>query len=108
MTRAEHLLWILAEECAEVAQRASKAARFGLYEVQPGQGETNRERLAGECSHLVAAIEMLVREDCIDKPDFGRIQAKIEKVERFFRYSVELGTLEPPALPADPKASEQP
>ena len=29
MTREEHLLTIVAEECAEVAQRATKALRFG-------------------------------------------------------------------------------
>ncbi len=35
MNRRDHLLDILAEECAEVAIRVSKALRFGLDEV-PG------------------------------------------------------------------------
>jgi hypothetical protein len=35
MNPTEHLLSCLAEECAEVAQRASKSLRFGLSEVQP-------------------------------------------------------------------------
>jgi len=33
MLLQEHLLIILAEECSEVAQRASKALRFGLREI---------------------------------------------------------------------------
>lgn len=36
MTQTEHLLVHLAAECCEVARRASKAAKFGLTEVQPG------------------------------------------------------------------------
>lgn len=60
MNRTEHLLWVLAEECAEVAQRASKAARFGLDEVQPGQALTNEERLWQEMCDLCAVGEMLI------------------------------------------------
>lgn len=46
------LLEILIEECAEVTQRATKALRFGLAEMQPGQGKTNAERLANELGDL--------------------------------------------------------
>ena len=45
MTREEHLLTIVAEECNEVAQRATKALRFSLEEIEPGQEFSNRERL---------------------------------------------------------------
>jgi hypothetical protein len=45
MTREQHLLTILAEECGEVVQRASKAIRFGLDESQPGQLDDNKKRL---------------------------------------------------------------
>lgn len=45
MKRHEHLLSILAEECCEVGQRVSKALRFGLDEVQPGQDLSNAERI---------------------------------------------------------------
>ena len=37
MTREEHLLTIVAEECAEVAQRATKALRFGLTDPKGTQ-----------------------------------------------------------------------
>lgn len=90
MTRTEHLLWILAEECAEVAQRASKVARFGLLEIQPEQDKNNLERLIYELNDLVATADMI-------EPmwmDERAIDAKKVKVEKFLRYSVECGTLE--------------
>lgn len=91
MTRTEHLLWMLAEECAEVAQRASKAARFGLSEVQPGQLQTNAERITYELNDLVAVADMLLSPDWMDD---NAINAKQAKVEKFLEYSAQCGTLE--------------
>jgi NTP pyrophosphatase (non-canonical NTP hydrolase) len=88
MNETQHLLVILAEECAEVAQRASKAVRFGLLEVQPGQQENNVRRLERELADLLAVADLLglnVRQD--DKA------AKYEKVKKFMEYSREIGTL---------------
>ena len=95
MTRTEHLLWILAEECAEVAQRASKAARFGLAEVQPEQDLNNADRLRDELTDLLAVAEMLNDDELIGCYDYatGKRQ-KREKVEKFLRYSAECGTLD--------------
>jgi hypothetical protein len=59
MERTQYLLICLSEECAEVSQRASKALRFGLQEVQSGQEQTNAERIAQEFQDLLAIIEML-------------------------------------------------
>jgi len=70
MTRSEHLLVILAEECNEVAQRVSKALRFGLEEIQPGQGKTNAERISDELDDLMAVLEMLCDEGCLDGSPF--------------------------------------
>ncbi|MBL4837403.1 MAG: hypothetical protein JKY34_07475 [Kordiimonadaceae bacterium] len=53
------LLTILAEECAEVAQRCTKALRFGLEEVQPGQEYTNAERIEVELGDILAAFNIL-------------------------------------------------
>lgn len=89
MNETEHLLTILGEECAEVAQRASKAARFGLAEVQPGQAEDNRRRLERELADLMATAELLglvVREE--DKV------AKLEKLKKFMAYARQIGTLD--------------
>lgn len=95
MNRVEHLLWVLAEECNEVAQRASKAARFGLQEVQPGQGLSNAERIMGEYADLQAAVEMLIEEGALPEGDLRRqIDMKKAKVEKFLLYSAECGTLE--------------
>lgn len=93
MTRTEHLLVILMEECAEVAQRASKALRFGLGEVQPDQAETNAERLALEVDDLGAVAKMLRDAEALRDGDPFARQFKREKVEKFLRYSAECGTL---------------
>lgn len=95
MTRDEHLYTIAAEEAVEVAQRCSKAIRFGPGEVQPGQDLDNRARILEEYAQLVGVLEMLGF-------DVGRIpvnlrvlaDAKKTKVEKFLEYSRECGTLE--------------
>jgi NTP pyrophosphatase (non-canonical NTP hydrolase) len=95
MTRTEHLLWILAEECAEVAQRASKAARFGVNEIQPGQTETNAERLSHEMNDLIGVAQLLADEGALAvSADQDEVAAKRAKVEKFLRYSRECGTLD--------------
>lgn len=93
MTRDEHLYTIGAEEGVEVAQRMTKALRFGSDEIQPGQPLTNRQRILEEYAHLVAAMEML---GFRVEPESLRpwIDAKKAKVERFLEYSRECGTLE--------------
>jgi hypothetical protein len=98
MTRTEHLLFILSEECNEVAHRASKAARFGLDEKQPDQWLTNAERIVAEYSDLVASIEMLVSDGLIEIDQEmmrERIKNKKAAVEKFPLYSAQCGTLTP-------------
>ena len=98
MTREEHLHTIAAEECAELAQRFSKANRFGDHEIQPGQELSNRQRILYEFADLVGVMEMLgffpfgLRTGPNDalRPE---IDAKKAKVEKFLAYSAECGTL---------------
>jgi hypothetical protein len=100
MERNDHLLWIAAEEASETTQRASKAARFGLNETEPGQSLTNAERIEEEFCHLIAAIEMLQAAGVLSKDLFNRrdvIDAKKAKVERYLLYSVQCGTLQEPS-----------
>ena len=52
----------MAEECSEVAQRISKALRFGLEEIQPGQDLKNSERIYQEMSDLLTVAKMVQRE----------------------------------------------
>lgn len=94
MNRAEHLMTIAAEEAAEVAQRLSKSLRFGVDEVQPGQGLTNGQRVSQEFAELMGVMEMLGHEGLIAWPISSAAMAhKQEKVEQFLQYSALCGTL---------------
>jgi hypothetical protein len=90
MNRTEHLLFIAAEECAEVAQRLSKVARFGMYEIQPGHMLNNRDRAMQELNDLWAVVEMLGLTDV----DRDAIDRKKAKVAAFLEYSEKCGTLD--------------
>ena len=98
MTRNEHLMTIAMEECSEIAQRISKALRFGLEQVQedaddaPEQNPdrlTNRERIRKEYSDLAAMLEMIG----IGAPLGREMDAKRAKVERYLQRSQRCGTL---------------
>jgi|11BtaG_2_1085332.scaffolds.fasta_scaffold32430_2 hypothetical protein len=93
MSRDEHLLTIVAEECNEVAQRATKALRFSLEEKEPGQEHTNKERLFQEFGDLVAVLRMLFPEDFDHIPFTEWQKNKQEKVKRYLEYSEFLGTV---------------
>lgn len=103
MNRIEHLLTILSEECVETAQRASKAMRFGLDEIQPGQPLTNEERMWFEFADLTAAVEMVMEERGSSLPEsfWEHVAAKKAKVEKFLLYSAQCGTLTEPGTAAE-------
>ena len=91
MTRREHLLDILIEECAEVIHRATKAKRFGMDEIQPEQPLDNRDRLVAELNDLIAVADMVLgSKGWVDE---SMVVAKKRKVEHFLEYSKECGTL---------------
>lgn len=98
MTRTEHLLTIFGEECSEVHQRASKALRFGVEEVQPGQPLTNGQRIVQELVDLQAMCDMLQECGVIAWPTpavWKRMKAdKREKVEAFLKFSASRGTVD--------------
>jgi len=92
MTRTELLLTVLSEECTEVGQRACKAIRFGLNEVQEGQEKTNAERLIYEFNDLLAVMYQLKDDGLIDRiVDPEMIRLKREKMDKWIKYSNELG-----------------
>jgi NTP pyrophosphatase (non-canonical NTP hydrolase) len=77
------ILTILIEECMEVSQRGTKALRFGLEEVQPGQDLSNMQRISDEIGDLFAvyfAMEELglVDHKCVDVA-ISRKKKKLEK-----------------------------
>jgi hypothetical protein len=95
MKRKEHLLTILAEECNETAQRVSKALRFTLEEIQPGQELTNAERILEEFSQLYAMVEMLHDEGHLTSIlNESIIKKKKLAVEKYLLHSKEVGTLD--------------
>ncbi len=94
MNRVELLLTLLSEECGETAQRASKAIRFTLEEVQEGQELTNAQRIIYEFNDIVAVMDVLVEEGYLDKViDQDAILLKREKIKKYLKYSESLGTL---------------
>ena|ERR1043165_3251980 len=104
LTENECLLISLIEEQAEVIQRLCKALRFGLYEVQPGQELTNRERIHREMADVVGVTDLLrwrgVLMTGYDCEGF-LAKAKREKVMQFMEYSQELGIVEPSSSAKD-------
>jgi len=84
MTLDEHLLTCLAEECSEVVQRITKALRFGLDEVQPGQEFTNSQRIGQELIDVAAVLELCNRRKLVPNvrlthEDLTRKELKIVK-----------------------------
>lgn len=95
MNRKEHLLTKLAEECLETGQRATKALRFGLKEVQEGQGLDNSQRIIDEYMDILAVLSILFREGHANMPpdSIQQITQKEAKFEKFLEYSKSVGTL---------------
>lgn len=96
MNRIDHFLWILSEECNEVGQRASKAARFSLEEVQGSQTYNNAERIMHEWADLVGVMEKLIEEGAVKYPDdfAERVATKKSRIEQFLKLSKANGRLE--------------
>jgi len=99
VNRLDHLMTIAAEECAEIAQRISKAQRFGLGEVQPDQGFDNAERIRSEFVDLYATLQMIeVEAGLVDAAlihaEPGEVSRKQGKIEEFLKLSAKMGMLD--------------
>lgn len=96
MNKTEHYLTIAAEECTEVGQRISKALRFGLTEIQPGQPLTNAERIVVEAKDLLIILTELRVMGVIPAfhPTLEEASAKLSRVEKMFEVSRREGTLQ--------------
>ena len=97
MDRIEHILSCVSEESHEVGQRACKAARFGLDEVQPAQSLNNWERIVGEFHDLYSVLIMLAEDSGRDRNDLAPtasiVGEKRAKVERFMLLAASTGAL---------------
>lgn len=79
MTVQEHLLVGIMEECDELSQRISKALRFGMEEVQPGQELTNRQRIIYELNDLIGLLKFASLYE-------ERVTQQRDKVAKFNKY----------------------
>lgn len=95
MTRLQHLLVCLTEECAEVAQAATKALRFGLDDINPHLNITAESQLTLELIDLKTVVEMLIQEGVSlqHEDEFNLMNLKEAKVEKFLKFSHERGQL---------------
>lgn len=88
MTKQEHLLTCLAEECAEVQQAVAKALRFGLTDGYPNTDRTNAGDIARELADLVAVAEMLEESGAVPRSHtLWDIEQKKAKVQTFLEYA---------------------
>jgi hypothetical protein len=98
MTRREHLLICLAEECAEVQKEITKILRFGLKDKPFVAGGNNLEpndvRLENELNDVMAVVDMLRSEGIKVMFSSEKAQAKKDKVEKYMKYSHSKGLLE--------------
>lgn len=79
-------LEILAEECAEVIQIKSKIVRFGMDDVWPARGMSNREALEQELGDVLALAEVLIVNGVLSLDGLTAAKArKIEKMGRWYR-----------------------
>lgn len=94
MTRQEHLMVCLIEECNETVHALSKCLRFGPDEIWPKMDQTNMERVSVELNDLLAVAAMLVDEGFDLDVDLESAEAKKAKVEKYIKYAEFLGTIE--------------
>lgn len=88
MTDNEHLLVFLSEECLEVAHIVSKALRFGLQDIEPGQPFTNAQRIKQESTDIVAVMELVEEAGLLpDTRNIRDVEAKKAKVKQWLEYS---------------------
>lgn len=94
LTREQWLLGKIAEEAAEVAQRALKAQQFGLTEVQRDQVFTNGQRLLQETWDLVVVLRLLCG-DGSELPEAGWTIRKYDKLRKYLQLSQGQGQVDP-------------
>jgi len=88
--RERETLIILMEEALEVVHRASKALRFGLSEIQPGQPYTNAARISREVGDFFAVAALAVEEKTLFESDIMSNHAvKGGKLAKYMQTKVE-------------------
>ena len=62
-------LTLLVEECSEVIQAVTKIQRFGIDDVHPKTGKSNREELTQELGDLLLKINILVANGTVSESE---------------------------------------
>ena len=95
MNVREHLLTVLAEECAEVQIAVSKTLRFGKDDCRPGSTVTNAKEIEKEFIEAMAVRDMLRELGVIVQPDESKriYDEKRARVEKFIAYARSKGTI---------------
>lgn len=96
MTKNQHLLVKVSEECAEISQVACKAIIFGPKNHAPGDYDTdNANDIITEYYQLTAIIEMLQEEKVLpiyDEEKINDIKSdKKSRIKSWMKYSDKLG-----------------
>lgn len=98
MNKEQMLLTLLSEECAEVAQLASKSIRFGLDSCDPVTYKTNIYALHQELIDIIAVVQYLNYEYGFDfdfdNIDWKAVAEKKERIDKYMKYSSDLGRVE--------------
>lgn len=99
MTEEQNALKVFEEELGELAmeilslqQQVSKAIRFGINE-QRDLPTSNRERIESEWNDLLGSMMNLCKHGIELKPDLIAVQNKVLKIEKYAKYSKELGEI---------------
>ena len=97
-SKFEYLLGLLQEESAEIIQITNKCKRFGLYDKYPADNFNNLTRLQNEVKDLLTIVGLLEGLYNIDLGlqsfDEEYTERKVEKIEKFMKYSENVGLLE--------------
>lgn len=95
MSNEQFMLLKLSEEAIEVSKECSKAIQFGMDEIYPAIGITNRDRIRAELQDLFAIIQIM-NEDCgLDfVPSQEAVEIKRSKLQHYQQYSRDLGKVE--------------
>lgn len=95
MNTEKYLLTCLAEECAELAQAASKAIRFGLENAAEPDKPTNLQRINEELMDILAVIEILDDSGIlVQTGSRDYLDTKKSKVYKMLYLSGELGIVD--------------
>jgi hypothetical protein len=108
MTPDQYHLCKIAEECAEVAQRALKAQQFGLDETQAGQPLNNLDRLVGEFHDLFITFDNFLRavdSEIATTPSAQATATRLDKMNKYLNLAKSLGQVDDEASVLAPQSA---